>query len=55
MVQGRQFIQDNATVDMFRPLERLLEEYSNEDLAGIVVEIHAEATSEKIATSLTWG
>jgi len=34
---------------MFRPLEALLETVKNEGLAGIVVEVHAETTSEKLA------
>lgn len=50
LVQGRTLIQDNVTTDMFRPLDALLETVKNEDLAGIVVEIHAETTSEKLAT-----
>lgn len=52
LVMGRQLIQDNVTTDMIRPLENILEEVKEEDLAGIVVEIHAETTSEKIATAL---
>jgi hypothetical protein len=51
-VQGRAFIQDNVTLDMIRPLDEMLSEVEDEDLAGIIVEIHAEATSEKIATAL---
>jgi hypothetical protein len=51
-IQGKEFIRDNVTTDMIRPLEKLLMDFADEDLAGIVVEIHAEATSEKIASAL---
>lgn len=49
LVQGRAFIQDPVTTDIIRPLDTLLETVKNEDLKGIIVEIHAETTSEKIA------
>jgi hypothetical protein len=52
LLQGKQCIRDNITTDLMRPIENLLEEFKDEDLAGIVVEIHAEVTSEKIATAL---
>lgn len=52
MVLGRQLINDNVTTDMMRPLEKMLKDVEEEDLAGIIVEIHAETTSEKIATAL---
>lgn len=52
MVLGRQLIRDNVTTDMIRPLEKILRDVEDEDLAGIIVEIHAETTSEKIATAL---
>lgn len=51
-VQGRAFIQDNVTTDMIRPLEEMLQDVKEEDLAGIIVEIHAETTAERIATAL---
>lgn len=51
-VQGRSFIQDNVTTDMYRPLEKMLKDVEGEDLAGSIIEIHAETTSEKIATGL---
>ncbi len=50
LVQGRSFIQDNATTDMLRPLDWLLDEVKGEELSAIVVEVHAETTSEKLAT-----
>lgn len=52
IVQGRYLIQDNVTTDMIRPLENMLKEVEDEELAGIIIEIHAETTSEKIATAL---
>jgi hypothetical protein len=52
LLQGREFIRDNVTIDLLRPVENLLEKFKDEELAGIVMEIHAETTSEKIATSL---
>lgn len=52
LVQGRTFINDTVTTDILRPLDTLLNEVKDEDLSAIVVEVHAEATSEKIATAL---
>lgn len=52
LVQGRTFMQDPVTTDMLRPIERLLESTDIDNLSGIVLEVHAEATSEKIATAL---
>ncbi len=51
-VMGRAFIQDNVTTDMFRPIDEMLKETENEDIAGSILEIHAETTSEKITTAL---
>lgn len=50
LLQGRAFMQDPVTTDIFRPIDKLLDEVKNDDLAGIIVEVHAETTSEKIAT-----
>lgn len=52
LVQGRTFMQDQVTTDMLRPIDAVLKKYKEEDVKGIVVEIHAEATSEKISTAL---
>ncbi|MBN1619009.1 YmdB family metallophosphoesterase [Candidatus Dojkabacteria bacterium] len=53
LLQGRAFMQDQVITDMIRPLENLIEKVKEiDDLSGFIVEIHAEATSEKIAPSL---
>lgn len=52
IILGRAFINDSSTTDMIRPVEKILSELEDEDLNGIVLEIHAETTSEKIATAL---
>lgn len=45
---GRIFIK-NPTTCPFIALERILEEWKDEELKGIFVDLHAEATSEKAA------
>lgn len=52
LVQGRTFMQDPVTSDMLRPLDTVLSKVQKKDLKGIVVEVHAEATSEKISTAM---
>jgi 2',3'-cyclic-nucleotide 2'-phosphodiesterase len=52
LVQGRTFMQDPVTSDMLRPIDEVLEKTKKSDLKAIVVEVHAEATSEKISTGL---
>ncbi|MBN2100850.1 YmdB family metallophosphoesterase [Candidatus Dojkabacteria bacterium] len=52
MVQGRQLMNDSVTTDMLRPIEKILENSRDDNLEGIVLEIHAETTSEKVATAL---
>lgn len=52
MVLGRALINDNVTTDMLRPIDKMLKEVEGEDLDGIILDIHAETTSEKIATAL---
>lgn len=47
-LMGRVFIQENYK-NPFKVMEEILEKYKNEDLAGIIVDFHAEATSEKVA------
>ncbi len=54
LIQGREFIRDNVTTDIIRPLENLLADFEEEELAGIVVEVHAETTSEKIASAFNF-
>jgi hypothetical protein len=45
---GRVFFRENFDCP-FRAIDKILEEYKNENLAGIIVDFHAEATSEKNA------
>lgn len=47
-LMGRVFIQESYK-NPFKVIEEILEKYKNEDLAGIIVDFHAEATSEKVA------
>lgn len=47
-LMGRVFFQENYK-NPFKIMEELLEKYKTEDLAGIIVDFHAEATSEKVA------
>lgn len=46
-LMGRVFIRENFDCP-FRKLEKISEEYKDADLSAIVVDFHAEATSEKI-------
>ncbi|OGY41361.1 MAG: metallophosphoesterase [Candidatus Buchananbacteria bacterium RBG_13_39_9] len=45
---GRVFFREDFD-DPFRTIEAILEKYKKEKLAGIIVDLHAEATSEKVA------
>lgn len=47
-LQGRVFMREELD-DPFRTLDRLLQERANEKLSAILVDLHAEATSEKVA------
>lgn len=47
-LMGRVFFKQQFD-DPFRMLDQILKEYANDKLAGIVVDFHAEATSEKVA------
>ncbi|MBN1325520.1 TIGR00282 family metallophosphoesterase [Candidatus Falkowbacteria bacterium] len=47
-LMGRVFFTENYK-NPFKTVEELLKKYKNEDLAGIIVDFHAEATSEKVA------
>lgn len=46
---GRVFIHEENLVCPFKAMDKLLEKYQDEELAAIVVDFHAEATSEKKA------
>lgn len=46
---GRVFMKEENLVCPFTAMDELLAKYKNEDLAGIIVDFHAEATSEKKA------
>lgn len=46
---GRVFMKEENLVCPFRAIDEVLDKYRQEDLAGIIVDFHAEATSEKIA------
>lgn len=50
-LMGRVFMKENLDCP-FRALDRILESYTEAELAGIVVDFHAEATSEKCAFGL---
>lgn len=52
LVQGRTGINDPVTHDMLRPLDSMLSDQDVDGLSAVIIEIHAEATSEKIATGL---
>jgi 2',3'-cyclic-nucleotide 2'-phosphodiesterase len=45
-LMGRVFFKENFECP-FRTLEKILEEYEDTELAGVIVDFHAEATSEK--------
>jgi len=45
---GKAFFNINTTSEPFRKFDKILEEYKDEDLAGIFVDFHAEASSEKV-------
>lgn len=47
-LMGRVFMKQNYDCP-FRVTDEILKEYENEDLSAIIVDIHAEATSEKVA------
>jgi len=47
-LQGRILIQDDVSCP-FRTVDRILKEQSNEDFSAIIVDMHAEVTSEKVA------
>lgn len=44
---GKAYFNEN-TEDPFRVVDRILEKYEGQELAGILVDFHAEATSEKV-------
>ncbi|MBU1075568.1 TIGR00282 family metallophosphoesterase [Patescibacteria group bacterium] len=46
---GKVFIDEKDIACPFHTLNDILEKHSQTDLAGIIVDIHAEATSEKVA------
>jgi len=46
---GRVFMKEENLVCPFKAMDELLAKYQNEELAGIIVDFHAEATSEKKA------
>jgi hypothetical protein len=50
-LQGRTFVKE-ATDDPFKKLDQILEETASEELEGIFVDFHAEATSEKVCFGL---
>ncbi len=53
IVLGRAFFHnENVTGDMIRPLENMIKETEKENLAASIIEVHAEATSEKISLGL---
>ena len=45
---GRVFFREDFD-DPFRTIDKILEKYKKENLAGIIIDFHAEATSEKVA------
>jgi 2',3'-cyclic-nucleotide 2'-phosphodiesterase len=47
-LMGRVFMKQNYDCP-FRATDEILKEHENEDLSAIIVDIHAEATSEKVA------
>ncbi len=47
-LNGKVFIEDEFTCP-FHAIDAILDQYSNDDYAGVFVDFHAEATSEKIA------
>lgn len=47
-LMGRVFFQENYK-NPFKIMDELLEKYKNEPISGIIVDFHAEATSEKVA------
>ena len=50
-VMGRVFMFQDCD-DPFRAIDAVLEQCKNTELAGVIVDIHAEATSEKVAFGL---
>jgi len=49
-LNGRVFIEDERGFSCpFKAIDRILEQYDKTDLSGIIVDFHAEATSEKVA------
>ena len=47
-LQGRVFMNENLD-DPFRAFDAIWKKYSSEKLSGLIVDFHAEATSEKVA------
>lgn len=47
-LMGRVFMKQNYDCP-FRVIDQILAEYTDDDLSAIIVDIHAEATSEKVA------
>jgi len=47
-LNGQVFIEDKFSCP-FRKIDQILKEYKNTELAGIIIDFHAEATSEKVA------
>ncbi|HEX9664507.1 MAG TPA: TIGR00282 family metallophosphoesterase [Patescibacteria group bacterium] len=46
---GRVFMEDQSVNNPFKTADQILEKYADENLAGIIIDFHAEATSEKNA------
>lgn len=47
-LMGRVFVEEELDCP-FRKLDEMLKRHSHEDLAGVIIDFHAEATSEKVA------
>ncbi|MEA3357697.1 MAG: TIGR00282 family metallophosphoesterase [Patescibacteria group bacterium] len=53
IVLGRAFFpNENCTSDMLRPLDKMLNDLKEEEITASMIEVHAETTSEKIASAI---